>query len=339
MNNISGKITLGRECNIYIGTACEVLKEVLPKQRVIAIIDRRVAELYPDFSAQFETILFDGGEGNKTIDNVVNIQSELLKRGADRKTFILGIGGGITTDVVGFVAATYMRGVRFGFISTTLLGQVDASIGGKNGVNLHDYKNIIGTFTHPTFVISDPSMLGTLPRRELRAGMAEVVKSAIIADAELFEILERADKANIYSNTTLAEAVMRSAIIKRDIVEQDEREAGMRRLLNLGHTLGHAIEKCTHEVNHGEAVAMGLSLISHVAAKRNILAQADAERIDTLLLKLGFELTPPVPMRAILDAVKYDKKKDNDLIHLVLPEAIGRCRIEQIPMGEISAMF
>ena len=339
MDNIIEKITLGAECNIYVGAASELIKNILPKQRVIAIADRRVAELYPDLAAQFEVILFDAGEENKTIDNVVNLHSELLKIGADRSTFILGIGGGITTDVTGFVAATYMRGVKFGFISTTLLGQVDASIGGKNGVNLHDYKNIVGTFAQPTFVISDTSMLDTLPRRELRAGMAEVVKCAIIADAELFDILERADKADIYNNKILNEAVIRSATIKRDIVEQDEREVGMRRLLNLGHTFGHAIEKCTHEVNHGEAVAMGLSLISHIAVRRNILAAESAKRIDALLCKLGFELTPPIPIEAILNEVKYDKKRDNDLIHLVLPVDIGRCHIEQIPISELRAMF
>ena len=263
-----------------------------------------------------------------------------MEIGADRSTFILGIGGGIVTDIAGFVATTYMRGLDFGFVSTTLLGQVDASVGGKNGVNLLDYKNMVGTFSHPQFVIADVEMLRTLPLRELRAGMAEVVKSAIVGDAELFDYVDKMASDKIYGDTAVMhEVVSRSVAVKVDVVQRDEREGGLRRVLNLGHTIGHAIEKCTHSINHGEAVAVGISQVAHAAVRYGVLSEVDAEAIDNLLLKLGFELAPPLSMPTILREVKYDKKKHDNILRVVLPEAIGRCRVVELPFDEFERLF
>ena len=267
---------------------------VLPRRRVVVITDANIDRLYPDLVRRFDYVVIGHGESSKTLVTVQKVYRRFMELGVDRSTFVLGIGGGIVTDIAGFVASTYMRGLDFGFISTTLLGQVDASVGGKNGVNLNDYKNMIGTFTQPCFVISDVSMLRTLPLRELRAGMAEVIKTAVIGDRELFEYLETHSAETFFDNPeTMCNVVWSCVSIKAGIVERDEREADTRRLLNLGHTMAHAIEKCAHEINHGEAVAMGIAMICAAAVRGGMLAAPDRDRIHALLEKTGFTLTAP----------------------------------------------
>ena len=312
---------------------------MLPEGRTVVITDANIDRLYPNLVRRFEHIIVGQGEVCKSLQTVERVYRELMAMGADRSTFILGIGGGIVTDIAGYVAATYMRGVEFGFVSTTLLGQVDASIGGKNGVNVADYKNMVGTFRHPRFVIADVEMLRTLPKRELRAGMAEVVKSAIIADVELFERLERCGEAIYDSMEDMQEAMLGAVAVKAHIVKEDEREGGIRRLLNLGHTLGHAIEKCTHEVNHGEAVAIGMSLVAHAAVRRGDLCEDVAERIDRALMQLGLKLEMPVTMTEMLREVKYDKKKKNNTIRLIVPKRIGECAVVEMSFEELEQLF
>ena len=333
-------ITINDGSTLYVGRHTELLPELLPSGRVIVITDANIDRHYRSLVGGYEHIIIGGGEANKSLQSVTAIYDRLMAMGADRSTFLVGIGGGIVTDIVGFVATTYMRGLGFGFLSTTLLGQVDASIGGKNGVNVAGYKNMVGTFSHPRFVISDVEMLRTLPLRELRAGMAEAVKSAIVGDAELFDYIETHASEAIYTDTeALQNIVLRSVAVKSRIVQADEREGGLRRQLNLGHTLGHAIEKLTHRLNHGEAVAVGMSLIAHAAVGYSVLKAADAKRIDDLLTKLGFSLEPPVPIAEILREVRYDKKKYDDSLHAVMPEAIGRCRVVELKFEEFEKLF
>lgn len=327
-------IKINEESTLYVGRAAELLDRVVPKGRVVVITDANIDRLYPDLVHRYDYIIIGQGEGVKSLQTVERVYRELMEMGADRSTFILGIGGGIVTDIAGFVAATYMRGVDFGFVSTTLLGQVDASIGGKNGVNVADYKNMVGTFRQPRFVISDVTMLKTLPERELRAGMAEVVKSALVGDAELFSYIEQMVDVMPYE-----EVVLRAVTVKARIVAEDEREGGIRRLLNLGHTLGHAIEKCTREVNHGEAVAIGMSQIAHASVRCGMLAEDDAQRIDTLLDRLGFSLKLPVSIADVLREVKYDKKKSNNVLKVVLPIRIGECIVREMTFDELGTLF
>ena len=325
---------------LFFGPAAEILPEVLPNRRVVVITDENVDRLYPDLVHRYEHIIIGIGEEIKNLHTVARIYDELMAMGADRKTFLLGIGGGIVTDITGFVAATYMRGVEFGFVSTTLLGQVDASIGGKNGVNVADYKNMVGTITQPSFVISDVEMLRTLPERELRAGMAEVVKSAIVGDRELFDFIARNASEDIYRSTESMQFIVRRAMaVKMAIVEEDERENGKRIMLNLGHTIGHAIEKSTHELNHGEAVAVGMLLISRVACRLGILNLADEVAIEELLLKLGFSFDLPVSMEEVLKATHKDKKKDEGVINVVLPVEIGECEVRTMTFKAIERLF
>lgn len=325
---------------LYLGRAEELLSKLLPDGRVIVITDANIDRYYPHLVRGYEHIIIGGGEANKSLQSVATIYDRLMSMGADRSTFILGIGGGIVTDIAGFVASTYMRGLDFGFVSTTLLGQVDASIGGKNGVNVADYKNMVGTFSHPRFVISDVDMLRTLPLRELRAGMAEAVKSAIIGSADLFDYIETYASEELYANMDVVSHIVEESVaVKSAIVAADEREGGVRRVLNLGHTLGHAIEKLTHNLNHGESVAVGMSLISHAAVQRGALAESEAQRIDNLLCKLGFNITPPMPVAQILREVRYDKKKHDNILRVVFPERIGSCRVEKIAMDEFEKLM
>ena len=325
---------------VIVGSVGELLPRLLPDKRVVVVSDTNIDRHYHTLVNRYEHVLIGLGEASKTLVTADAIYKKFISMGVDRSTFVLAIGGGIVTDVAGFVASTYMRGVEFGFVSTSLLGQVDASVGGKNGVNVDGYKNMVGTFTQPRFVICDVGMLRTLPEREVRTGMAEVIKAGIIADEELFSKLELTPLAELTKNPDLlGEVVYRAIKVKADIVERDEREHGDRRKLNLGHTLAHAIEKSSSKMNHGEAVAVGLSLISDAAARRGLLSAADKERICSLLQRTGFDLTPPVAMRVLLKAVSKDKKSEGDVLNVVFPTAIGACEVVPMPLEEFRAMF
>lgn len=331
---------LREQSEIYIGATDDILSGVLPGGRVVVVSDATIDRLYHPLLAPYDTVLIGTGESMKTFQTVETIWRRFIELGVDRSTFVLAVGGGIVTDVAGFAAATYMRGLSFGFVSTTLLGQVDASVGGKNGVNVDGYKNMAGTFTQPRFVICDPGMLRTLSDREFRAGLAEVVKAAIIADAGLFGRLEEATFQQLRTDTDLLTDVVSAAIrVKADIVERDERESGERRKLNLGHTLAHAIEKCSNRMNHGEAVAAGTALVADAAVKMGALQAADRDRIADVLRRLGFDLTPPVDVKRLLKEVGKDKKNEQGVLRIVLPVGIGACEVRPMSPEEFAALF
>lgn len=326
--------------DVYVGPAAEILPEVLPAARVVVVSDATIDRLYPGLLAPYEKVLIGRGESAKTLQTVEGIYRRFIELGVDRKSFILAVGGGIVTDVAGFAAATFMRGVGFGFVSTTLLGQIDASVGGKNGVNVDGYKNMAGTFTQPRFVICDPAMLRSLPDREFRAGLAEAVKAAIIADAALFARLEEARFEALRSDAALLAGVVSAAVgVKAAIVERDEREAGERRKLNLGHTLAHAIEKSSNRMNHGEAVAVGTALIAGAAVKLGVLKEEERQRIAEVLSRLGFDLTPPVEIKRLLKEVGKDKKNEDGMLRIVLPVGIGDCEVRKMAPAEFAALF
>ena len=329
-----------QQSGIYIGPTSDILPGVLPEGRVVVVSDATIDRLYHPMLAPYDTVLIGLGESIKTLQTVESIYRRFIELGVDRSTFVLGIGGGIVTDVAGFAAATYMRGLDFGFVSTTLLGQVDASVGGKNGVNVDGYKNMAGTFSQPRFVICDPEMLRTLSDREFRTGLAEVVKAAVIADADLFTRIENVSFEALRADTDLlTDAVSASIRVKADIVERDERESGDRRKLNLGHTLAHAIEKCTNRLNHGEAVAVGTALIADASVKLGVLTAEDRDRIAGVLKKLGFDLTPPVDVKRLLKEVGKDKKNEDGMLRIVVPIGIGDCDVRPMKMDAFAALF
>ncbi|MFI3280385.1 MAG: 3-dehydroquinate synthase [Rikenellaceae bacterium] len=330
--NIKGK------SKIVIGESQKLLPNYLStKGRVIVISDLNIDRIYGGALASYEKILIGVGETVKTMQTVESICRQLIELNADRKTFLLGIGGGIVSDITGFVAGIYMRGVDFGFVSTTLLSQVDAGVGGKNGVNFDGYKNMIGTFLQPEFVICDVKMLATLPEREFRAGMAEIIKSAIIANSELFNELELHTLESLRGNNALlSRIIFESVKIKAKIVDLDEREAGERRKLNLGHTFAHAIEKNSSVMNHGEAVAVGIIIVSNMAQRMGILSESDNQRIQKLTERYGFAVESPVTMVKMIKSISHDKKASEGCVALVLPTTIGHCEVKKVEINEIS---
>ena len=326
--------------SIYFGTTSELLPELLPKKRIIVISDSNIDRTHHDLIASYEHILIGQGEQAKSLTTLADVYRQLIAMGADRSSFILGIGGGIVTDMAGFVASTYMRGVEFGFVTTTLLGAVDASVGGKNGVNIEGFKNMVGTFSQPKFVICDVALLHTLPDREFRAGLAEVIKTAILGDATLFEMLEHTSFEELRKDEELLTSIILHSIeVKASIVAEDEREGGLRRILNLGHTLAHAIEKCSTKFSHGEAVAIGLYHITKSALSHKMISKTEAKRILALVEQYGFSTVLPIEHKELLKTIEGDKKRVGDSIHLIFPTAIGKVEDRVVKLKELSAML
>ena len=265
-------------------------------------------------------------EQEKTLATVERLIAALLDLQADRDTLLIGVGGGITTDITGFTAAIYKRGVKFGFVPTTLLAQVDAAIGGKNGVNFDRYKNMVGSFRQPEFVYIDTDFLQTLPRRALLCGAAEMLKTFLLADEKAYlaaiDYFREPEPGPV--PTWL---VRRAGEIKCQVVEQDPEDHGLRQLLNLGHTFGHAIEKISSQYAHGEAVAIGIVMAARLACREKILDPETAERIRADFLSIGLPVEPPVPEAGLHEAILQDKKRKGTALCYVLPKRIGEATL------------
>jgi 3-dehydroquinate synthase len=305
----------------------------------VIISDSTVAGLYQKRFPDCPVITIGLGEKIKTMETVSAIFSRLVELEADRSTFILGVGGGIVCDITGFVASTYMRGTRFGFVSTTLLSQVDASVGGKNGVNFSGYKNMVGVFNQPEFVICDMAMLSTLPEREIRCGFAEIIKHGAIGDGDLLDFLEtHRDAALDLDAAAIAHLVYRSVEIKAGVVSRDEHEHGERRKLNFGHTFGHALEKHTG-IPHGEAVAIGMVLAANLSVKKGLLTAKDAVRLENIIRGYGLPIQSPAEIPSMLTTMRKDKKRQGERIHFVFLDALGSACVKEIEFEEIFRHF
>jgi 3-dehydroquinate synthase len=279
----------------------------------------------------FEVCVLPGGEAQKTLGNVAVIIDALVAARLNRDGMVLALGGGVIGDIAGFAAASYQRGIAIVQVPTTLLAQVDSSVGGKTGVNHAGGKNLIGAFHQPAAVLADTDTLSTLPERQLRAGLTEVVKAALVADAEFFDWLEaNLPRLLAKESAALAHAILRACAIKAAIVAEDEREQGRRALLNLGHTFGHAIETGAGygAVLHGEAVAAGLVLAAEFSARLGRLAGADARRLRELLAAAGLPVDPPrLGAARMLELMAMDKKVKGGALRLVLLDGIGRAAL------------
>ena len=278
-----------------------------------------------------ETVVVPAGERQKCLRRASRLYDGLLARGADRRCGVIAFGGGVIGDLAGFVAATYMRGIAYIQIPTTLLAQVDSSVGGKVAVDHPKAKNLIGAFYQPRLVLADPGVLRSLPAREYRAGLAEVVKHGLIADAELFGWLERnCGPLRRRDPDAISHVVRRSCEIKAEVVRRDERESGQRAILNFGHTVGHALETLTgyRTLRHGEAVAIGMVAASRLAQALGRFPMAEADRLERLLKTLSLPVRiPPVPADDVLRAMRSDKKAVGGAPRFVLPRAIGSVAI------------
>jgi 3-dehydroquinate synthase len=281
------------------------------------------------------------GERAKTLRVAESVIGRMLVAGLDRASAVVALGGGVVGDLAGFVAAIFLRGVPYVQVPTTLLAQVDSSVGGKTGVNHARGKNLIGAFHQPVLVYADLSTLRTLDPRDLRAGMAEVIKYGVIRDERLFTRLEREmPRLLAVDIAALAPVVRRSCEIKAEVVAADEREAGLRAILNFGHTFGHAIEMLTRyrRYRHGEAVAMGMGIAARISCRLGLCDAAAVDRIEGLVRHAGLPVQPPSFRRdAWRRAVMADKKRRADKIHFVAVTRVGRVRIEKIAVTELLA--
>lgn len=333
---ITGKL---KQSIVTVGDSLTNLATYVPaERRVICISDGNVWPLYGHM-VKGEHILIGRGEAYKTLATMALIYDKLLQLEADRFCFILALGGGIVCDVAGFAASTYMRGVDFGFVPTTLLAQTDASVGGKNGVNVLGYKNMIGNFNQPDFVLCTPEVLQTLPEKEVANGMAEVVKHALIADLEMFKYIEKhVHDIRRLEADCMNYLVRRSVKIKAAVVNADEREQGERRKLNFGHTLGHSLEKSLH-YSHGEAVALGMLFAVALSIAYGHIAPEFYPRLQKLLRELNLPWQMPMISREQFRVMAGDKKRVGDTLHFVLLEKIGRARVHKLNLAELETMY
>ncbi len=306
----------------------------------VLLVDENVFCQHHDLFSAHSCITVPSGEQYKTLQTVETIYRELVQLEVDRSSLLVGVGGGLATDVAGFVASTYLREVQFGFISTTLLGQVDASIGGKNGVNLDGYKNMIGTIRQPAFVWCDLSLLNTLAQKEYISGIAEVIKYGAILDAGFLHYL-----SGPYGWITRPGSCMclrrwlpGRCKAKAGMVEQDEKESGRRRVLNFGHTIGHAIER-DKKVLHGEAVAVGMVMAARLSVNLGLLTSGEADRLTALIRAAGLPVDMSLNAEVIFGNIRKDKKKSGKEIHLVLLEGLGNAVVRTVPLKEFKSML
>lgn len=330
--NSSYEIIIGRD---IIDRACMIFAKKAFARRMIVIADSNVSirygeglvNLLNELSVPAELVEFPAGEESKTMETALRIAADLVERRADRTTGLVALGGGVTGDLAGFVASIYMRSVPLVQIPTTLIAQVDSSVGGKTGVDFAGGKNLLGVFHQPKMVIVDLACLETLPDAEFKNGLAEVVKYGVIDDAELFSDLEQeSDEVAARSPEVMLNIVERCLTIKKKIVEIDEYDVGLRRILNYGHTIGHAIEAASdYRISHGTAVATGMAAEARISEKKGYLAAGDRERIEGLLDRLGLEWRFPAGMdaRVVAGKVGVDKKRQGETIPFVLVKRIG----------------
>lgn len=315
-----------------LGRLDDVVLEHLPGRRMAMIADATVHELYRTgrlgpSAWSGETFTFPSGEKSKTRESWTRLTDTLLHQGFGRDSGVIALGGGVTGDLVGFVAATYMRGIPYLQVPTTLLAMLDSSVGGKTGVDTPEGKNLIGAFHPPVAVIADPRTLTTLPEREYRAGLAEAVKHGLIADRAYFERMEaQAGALSRRELEILTQVIRRSVEIKADVVSADERESGRRAILNAGHTVAHALEQVSnYELPHGEAVALGLVVECELAEQLGIAPAGLRERVAGLFARLGLPQRLPrrLDRAELLDRMMADKKNRGSRIHFALAERLG----------------
>lgn len=340
MRTLSIQSTIGNS-EILVGETLTNVSKYLPSNKKIAIItDKTIHSIYGNQFPKSDIIIeIPEGENNKVLHTLEFIFEKMVAAEFDRTSFILGIGGGIVCDVSGFAASTFMRGIDFGFVSTTLLSQVDASVGGKNGVNFQGFKNMIGTFCLPKFVICELQMLKSLPLSELLSGMAEVVKHGAIADSQLLDFIEKyPEKVLEYNAEALERFVYDSVVIKSSIVNKDAKEGGARRLFNFGHTFGHAIEKNT-KMPHGYAVSIGMVIAAKISNARGLLSNSETERLTKCLSTLGLPTSCEIEPKSLFEALKRDKKREGDGIHFVLLKSLGEACVEKLSLTELEQII
>jgi 3-dehydroquinate synthase len=317
----------------YFASGFALLKDIVKPADAVLLIDENVFQHFSSKFKKWKTIVIPSGEKHKVQSTIDKIIIQLIELGADRKTTLIGVGGGVVTDITGYVASVYMRGIPFGFVPTTLLSMVDASIGGKNGIDVGVYKNMVGVIRQPAFLLYDLLFLNTLPDKEWKNGFAEIIKHAAIRDAAMFRQLEVND-LSFYQKKKKDACLLieRNAILKSKVVQLDEFEKNERRILNFGHTLAHAIET-QYNLLHGEAVAIGMVFASKLSEK--LLTFKSHERLVKMIEQYSLPTTIDFDKQKAFDVLRSDKKKEADFMNFILLEKIGKARIEKIPLKNL----
>ncbi len=331
----------------FINLTDELEKINAPK-KVLIVTDSNVEKLYAKevndilTNAGYESNVyaFPAGEENKGMDTILGICGACVKNGLDRKSMIIALGGGVVGDMAGFAAAIYMRGIRFVQIPTTLLSQSDSSVGGKTGIDFMESKNILGAFHQPKLVYINVSTLKTLPPVQFVSGMGEVIKHGIIRDKEFYDFIrDNAELIKSYDTDTLIKMSKRNCEIKAGVVEKDEKESGLRAILNFGHTIGHAVESAfDFTMTHGECVGLGMVAVSKIAAYRGMLSDTELLDVINVMESYGFKVKAKLPKtEKILEFMQKDKKKAEGKLNFVLPARIGEViRTADVSLDEIN---
>ena len=321
----------------YFNGSFRQLSAILDKKKTIVLTDENVFDAHQEKFIGWQVIVIEPGEENKvqsTVDQVIDLMIEMA---ADRTTTLIGVGGGVITDLTGYVAAIFMRGIACGFVPTTLLGMVDASVGGKNGIDVGAYKNMVGTIRQPKFLFYDYSFLKSLPESVWSDGFAEIIKHACIKDAVAFKQLADEDIHSIQRQPAILAAIIeRNVLLKTKVVQGDEFEKGERKLLNFGHTLGHAIET-QYGLTHGQAVAIGMSYA--VQLSEQLIGFKDAAQVREVIQQYQLPVYGEYDMKKVLEILKMDKKRVDNSMNYILLEKIGKGVIQSIPMVQLTKIL
>jgi len=321
----------------YFAGGISQLRKITDPKATILLTDENVYKAHSKRFKGWNTIVLKAGEEYKVQATVDAVVESLIEMEADRKTTLVGVGGGVITDLTGYIASVYMRGLRFGFIPTSILGLVDASIGGKNGIDVGQYKNMVGVIRQPSFILHDMVFLNSLPQKEWENGFAEVIKHACIRDAAMFAALEE-NQLNTYQKkkTAICDLVERNALIKLKVVQKDEFEKADRRLLNFGHTLGHALET-QYELLHGQAISIGMTYACHLSEQ--LTGFRDTERVVRLLEKYQLPTYASFDKAKTFNVLKMDKKRERKEMNYVLLDRIGKGVVKTISLKKLEQLI
>ena len=323
--------------NYYFDAQFEQLQKLVPPEQTIILTDENIFARHKKKFKGWKTIVIKAGEPHKNQSTVDQIIEQLIETGADRKTTLIGVGGGVITDITGYVAGIFLRGITFGFVPTSILAMVDASVGGKNGVDVGLYKNMVGLIRQPSFILFDYSLLKTLPKEEWINGFAEIIKHAAIKDAAMFKILEAARLTTFQKDTqAIAKLVQRNVLIKTKVVINDEFESGERKLLNFGHTLGHAIENL-YQIPHGHAISIGMGVACRLSEKLTGFKEGD--RVNRLLKQYGLPPQFEFDKERAFDILLKDKKKAGQQMSFILLKKVGKAEIKLISLEDLHTLI
>ena len=323
--------------DFYLAYGISHLKKIVDAKAAVLITDENVYNAHNKRFKGWNVIVLKPGEEYKVQATVDAVIERLLELEADRKTTLVGVGGGVITDITGYTASVYMRGINFGFVPTSLLAMVDASIGGKNGIDVGVYKNMVGIIRQPSFILHDMYFLNTLPQVEWENGFAEIIKHACIKNAAMFRQLEKNSFRNYRGRQkSIRDLVQQNAILKTKVVQQDEFEKGERRLLNFGHTLGHALEN-QYELLHGQAISIGMTYACHISEQLTGFKQT--EKVVNILDKYGLPTYASFDKQKVFEVLKMDKKREKKEMNYVLLEKIGKGVVKQIELKKLEQII